>query len=196
MGSECVTEVEFEHEGHLYLARRSITGAASTVRAEAHCDGLIMSEGVRDTARYLHSVLGMDDGAFRASVFAEQKQLAAFSSQTPAERRRLVLQLLGITPLDGARDAARRDAKATADQHLRLRGLLPDLDALRVSADDADARAAAAEAEAVRRRRRRPRPGSGPRRPPTASVASMWFARSRTDWLSRVGRPKPNSMAR
>jgi len=149
VGAECVTEVEFEHEGHLYVARRSIAGAAATVRAEAHCDGLIMSEGVRDTARYLHAVLGMDDGAFRASVFAEQKQLAAFSSQTPAERRRLVLQLLGITPLDAARDAARRDAKATADQHLRLRAVLPDLDALRVSADDAEARAAAAEADAA-----------------------------------------------
>ena len=41
---ECVTEVSFEHEGHLYLVRRTLSGASSTVRAEAHCDGLGMAE--------------------------------------------------------------------------------------------------------------------------------------------------------
>jgi exonuclease SbcC len=149
VGGECVTELTFEHEGHLYVVRRSISGANSMVRAQAQCDGLIMSEGVRDTARYVHSVLGVDDAAFRASVFAEQKQLAAFSDQTPAERRKLVLQLLGITPLDAARDAARKDAKSTADQHQHLRRVLPDLDVLQVVVDDAEARAAAAEAMAA-----------------------------------------------
>jgi DNA repair exonuclease SbcCD ATPase subunit len=149
VGGECVTEVEFEHEGHLYLARRTLSGVNSTVRAEVHCDQLIVSEGVRDTSRYLHQVLGMDDTAFRASVFAEQKQLAAFSDQTPAERRKLVLQLLGITPLEAARDTARKDARQARDQHERLRAMLPDLDQLRVDAEDADARAGAAEAVAA-----------------------------------------------
>jgi exonuclease SbcC len=147
VGGDCITEIEFEHEGHLYVVRRTLSGINATVRAEAHCDGLIMSEGVRDTGRYVHSVLGMDDGAFRASVFAEQKQLAAFSSQTPAERKRLVLQLLGITPLDGARDAARRDARSATEQHRHLRDVLPDLEVLTVAADDA---AAAADAAATK----------------------------------------------
>jgi exonuclease SbcC len=148
VGGDCITEIEFEHEGHLYVVRRTLSGINATVRAEAHCDGLIMSEGVRDTGRYLHSVLGMDDAAFRASVFAEQKQLAAFSSQTPAERRRLVLQLLGITPLDGARDAARKDARTAADQHRHLRDVLPDVELLVVAADDASAAAGAAASTA------------------------------------------------
>jgi len=148
VGGDCIAEISFEHEGHLYVVRRSLSGINATVRAEAHADGLLMAAGVRETGRYVHSVLGMDDIAFRASVFAEQKQLAAFSSQSPAERRRLVLQLLGITPLDAARDAARRDARDTSEQHRRLRELLPDLDALAVAADDADARAGAAEAAA------------------------------------------------
>ena len=144
VGGECVTEVEFEHEGHLYLARRSLKGINSTVSVEVHCDGLIMSTGTRDAERYIESVLGMDDSAFRASVFAEQKQLAAFSNQTPADRRKLVLQLLGITPLDSARDAARRDARQLAADHDRLRGMLTDLTALEVEVSDAEARAAAA----------------------------------------------------
>lgn len=143
VGGDCVAEVQFEHESHLYLVRRTLSGINSTAKAEAHCDNLMMAEGVRDTGRYLHQVLGMDDAAFRASVYAEQKQLAAFSDQTPAERRRLVLQLLGITPLDAARDAARKDARSAREQHDKLRGLLPDLDLLRVEADDAAAKAAA-----------------------------------------------------
>jgi len=141
VNADCLTEVEFEHEGHLYLVRRGIVGAGATVRATAFADGQQVAEGVRDTGRYVHSILGMDDASFRASVFAEQKQLASFSTQTPAERRRLVLQLLGITPLDAARDAARRDARDRAQQHERLRGMLADLDV---------AKAALAEAEAAR----------------------------------------------
>ncbi|MDQ1415390.1 MAG: repair protein SbcC/Rad50, partial [Acidimicrobiaceae bacterium] len=105
VGGDCVAEVTFEHEGHLYVVRRSLSGINLTAKASVHCDGQAMAEGVRDAGRYLHQVLGMDDAAFRASVFAEQKQLAAFSDRTPAQRRDLVLQLLGITPLDVARDA-------------------------------------------------------------------------------------------
>jgi DNA repair exonuclease SbcCD ATPase subunit len=156
VNAECVTEVEFEHEGPLYLVRRTISGANSQVKAEAHADGQQVAEGVRDTGRYVHSILGMDDGAFRASVFAEQKQLAAFSQQTPAERRRLVLQLLGITPLDAARDLARKDARLTQDSFERLRAVLPDLESARqavivseAAARDAEDRMADDEALAV-----------------------------------------------
>jgi DNA repair protein SbcC/Rad50 len=151
---EAIAEVEFEHEGHLYAVRRTITGANATVRASAQADGYQVAEGARDTTRYVHSILGMDDAAFRASVFAEQKQLSAFSGQPPAERRKLVLQLLGITPLDAARDDARRDARAAEGQYERLRAMLPELDVLAAALQDSeaacvalDAAAAAAEAE-------------------------------------------------
>src|SRR3954447_1572437 len=90
--ADCITEVEFEHEGHLYLVRRTISGINSTVKAEAHADRLQVAEGVNDVKRYVHSILGMDDAAFRASVFAEQKQVAAFSQQSAADRRKLVLK--------------------------------------------------------------------------------------------------------
>jgi exonuclease SbcC len=149
VGGEGRAEISFEHEGHLYEVTRTLSGINSTVKAEARADGMVMASGVRDVGRYVHSVLGMDDAAFRASVFAEQKQLAAFSSQAPADRRKLVLQLLGITPLDQARDRARKDARDALDQHQRVRAVLPDLEVLQVAAADADARAAAAEAMAA-----------------------------------------------
>ncbi|HEX2042347.1 MAG TPA: SMC family ATPase [Acidimicrobiales bacterium] len=149
INADAVAEVEFEHEGHQYLVRRVVTGVNATVRASAHADGYQVAEGARDTTRYVHSVLGMDDAAFRASVFAEQKQLAAFSSQPPHERKRLVLQLLGITPLDAARDNARRDARAAEAQHERLRAMLPDLDQLRRQAEDAERAVVSSEEAAV-----------------------------------------------
>ena len=145
VGGDCLAELEFEHEGHLYVVRRVLRGLNSTVSVEVQCDGLIMSTGTRDAERYIESVIGMDDSAFRASVFAEQKQLAAFSNQSPAERRRLVLQLLGVTPLDAARDAARRDARDLNERHEQLRNVLPDVTALAMEADDSEAKASAAD---------------------------------------------------
>jgi exonuclease SbcC len=154
VGADCVTEVEFEHEGHLYLVRRTLKGINSAVTVEAHADGALMSTGTKDAERYVESILGMDDAAFRASVFTEQKQLAAFSNHSPAERRKLVLQLLGVTPLDGARDAARKDARELGSTHDRMRSMLTDLEPLETEAGDAAAKAAAAEATAGRKKER------------------------------------------
>jgi DNA repair exonuclease SbcCD ATPase subunit len=148
---ECITECEFEHEGHLYVVRRTLKGGGKQLqpKAEAFADGQQVASGPTDTKRYVHSILGMDDAPFRASVFAEQKQLAAFSSRTPGERKKLVLKLLGITPLDGARDLARKDAKAANERFDQLRSVLPDLDPLRVAAEDLAAAADARDAEAM-----------------------------------------------
>jgi len=159
--ADCITELEFEHEGHLYLVRRTISGINTTVKAEAFVNGSQVAAGVNDVKRYVHSVLGMDDAAFRASVFAEQKQVAAFSQKTPRDRRDLVLKLLGITPLDAARDRARSDARLALASVEKLRGLLPDLDALRSEVElgaalaetavhDAESEATAAETAAGR----------------------------------------------
>jgi exonuclease SbcC len=161
---ECRASVEFEHDGHRYEITRGLSGAAST-RAEAACDGLRLAAGAVAVRQYVHSVLGMSADAFRASVFCEQKQLDAFSGRRPEERRRLILDLLGITPLDRARDAARARGRTALDQVEAARLVLGDLDALaaeaatlegglgaaiaqRVAAEEAMAEAEAAEAAA------------------------------------------------
>ncbi|HET7488696.1 MAG TPA: SMC family ATPase [Acidimicrobiales bacterium] len=146
VGGDCVVEVQFEHEGHLYAVRRTLSGVNAVAKASAFADGAQVAEGVKDTGRYVHSVLGMDDAAFRSSVFAEQKQLAAFSLQRPQQRKELVLKLLGIMPLDTARDDARKDARVAREQLDHLSRLLPDLEEVRHRRDDA---LAAAEAAAV-----------------------------------------------
>ncbi|NNN18403.1 MAG: SMC family ATPase [Acidimicrobiaceae bacterium] len=122
---DCVTEIEFEHEDHLYRVNRRVTGRG-LVKARVWIDNDLVSDGVKETNRVIHSVLGMDVEAFRASVFAEQKQLSAFSEASPADRQKLVLSLLGITPLDKARDMARADARAHLEQLKLARASMPE----------------------------------------------------------------------
>ncbi len=123
---ECVTEIEFEHEDHLYRVRRSVS-VRGLVKARGWIDNDVACDGVKETNRFVHSTLGMDIDGFRSSVFAEQKQLSAFSDASPADRQRLVLSLLGITPLDKARDMARSDARMQMDQLKLARASLPDI---------------------------------------------------------------------
>jgi DNA repair exonuclease SbcCD ATPase subunit len=126
---ECVVELGFEHEENYYLVRRSLSGKNATVKARVTIGEAVVADGITDTSKYLQSVLGLDELAFRSSVFAEQKQLAAFSDQSPDQRRKLVLQLLGITPIEKARDNARADYRQRQKEHTTLQAILGTLTA-------------------------------------------------------------------
>ena len=146
---ETVAAVEFEHDGHLYEVTRTLTGAANGVKAEAVCDGQRVAAGAVAVRQYVHHVLGMSAEAFRSSVFCEQKQLDAFSGRRPEERRKLVLDLLGITPLDRARDTARSQARSAVEQIEAARLVLGDVEALAAEATELDGRLVAAQAARV-----------------------------------------------
>ena len=132
VAEECSVEIGFAHDEHHYLVRRSISGVNSTVKARMTAGNQVVADGPTEVGRYVRATLGMDEAAFRSSVFAEQKQLTAFSDNTPEQRRRLILQLLGITPIEKARDTARADARARRGDHERLLALLPALTELEV----------------------------------------------------------------
>jgi exonuclease SbcC len=146
---ETVATVEFEHDGHLYEITRSVSGAANSVKAEAACDGQRVAAGAVAVRQYVHQVLGMSAEAFRSSVFCEQKQLDAFSGRRPEERRKLVLDLLGITPLDRARDSARAQARSAFEQIEAARLVLGDVEALAAEATELDGRLVGAAASRV-----------------------------------------------
>ena len=146
---ETVATVEFEHDGHLYEVTRALSGAANGVKAEAACDGQRVAAGAVAVRQYVHHVLGMSAEAFRSSVFCEQKQLDAFSGRRPEERRKLVLDLLGITPLDRARDTARSQARSAVEQIEAARLVLGDVEALAAEATELDGRLVAAQAARV-----------------------------------------------
>ena len=114
VNADCITEVEFEHEGHLYLVRRTISGAASTVKAVAHADGLQVSEGVRDTGRYVHSVLGMDDTAFRASAWRQPSAAASSWASRAASRSRAASSPVSLATYAAARSCSALTARPSA----------------------------------------------------------------------------------
>jgi DNA repair protein SbcC/Rad50 len=125
--TDCAVRLVFHHGGRQYEVRRLIKGKNHSVEAELSVGDLQLAVGVREVDDEVRRLLRMDDQVFRASVFAEQKQLDAFSDVTKGKRTEMVLRLLGIRPVDEARSVARkeaRDVKGTAD---RLAGSLPDL---------------------------------------------------------------------
>jgi exonuclease SbcC len=144
---ETAATVEFEHDGHLYEVTRSVSGAGNAVKAEAACDGQRVAAGAVAVRQYVHHVLGMSAEAFRSSVFCEQKQLDAFSGRRPEERRKLVLDLLGITPLDRARDSARAQARSALEQIEAARLMLGDVGALAGEASELEGRLVVAAAQ-------------------------------------------------
>src|SRR3712207_772841 len=90
----------------------------------------------------------MDLPVFRASVYAEQKQLDALSDQTASKRKDMALRLLGIKPVDDARSAARKEAKATATSVSQLADAVVDIAALEGQVKEAHDVAAEARAAA------------------------------------------------
>ena len=63
-------------------------------------NGQLAAQSVREANAYLLRVLGMDQRAFLASVCAQQKELTAFATMLPSDWRRLVLDLLGVSPVE------------------------------------------------------------------------------------------------
>ena len=127
--TDCAVRVVFQHGGRQYEVRRLIRGKNHAVEAELSVGDLQLAVGVRDVDEEIRRLLRMDDQVFRASVFAEQKQLDAFSDVTRGKRTEMVLRLLGIRPVDDARAVARKEARDVKGRAEDLAGSLPDLTA-------------------------------------------------------------------
>ena len=142
---ELRVELVFEHEGNTYDVRRRLKGVNFTPEVEVYLNGQLAVQSVREANAFLARVLGMDQRAFLASVCAQQKELTAFATMAAADRRRLVLDLLGVSPVERALARAReeaRDARRTAEG---ARAGLPDLGALERAVAEAAAEVAEAE---------------------------------------------------
>ncbi|HEX2032210.1 MAG TPA: SMC family ATPase [Actinomycetota bacterium] len=160
--TDCEVRLVFEHGGRQYEVRRRIKGKGHQAEAELFVGDLQAASGVTEVDEEIRRLLRMDEQVFRASVFAEQKQLDAFSDVTRGKRKEMVLRLLGIRPVDDARAAARKESRdATgvaerlagtlpdlAEEEARLEGLQRELDAARAAAETASTALQEAEARA------------------------------------------------
>lgn len=143
--TDCEVRVAFEHAGQQFEIRRTIKGRGHTPEAELYGGGLLLASGTTDVDAEVRRLLHMDLHVFRSSVYAEQKQLDAFSDLSPARRKEMALRLLGIKPVEDARTAARRESRATKETAAQLADAVADLAEL--EAELKDAKEAAAEAK-------------------------------------------------
>ncbi len=152
-------ELVFEHEGNSYEVRRVLKGRNLTPSVEVYVNRQLAAQSVRDANAYLGRALGMDQRAFLASVCAQQKELTTFATMVPTERRRLVLDLLGVSPIEralvGVREEARDARTAAAEaEAAEAEAAARKLDELRQLAALGRAEAASARGEAQRHERR------------------------------------------
>src|SRR4029450_6419768 len=80
----------------------------------------------------------MDQRAFLASVCAQQKELTSFATMVPGERRRLVLDLLGVSPVERALTRVRERGRDARTEAAGARAGLPDLGGLEAAAIEAE----------------------------------------------------------
>ena len=142
--TDCEVRLVFEHGGTGYELRRAIKGRGHAPDAELYVGDRLLATGTTEVTQEVVRLLHMDLPVFRASVYAEQKQLDALSDQAPAKRKDMALRLLGIKPVDDARSAARKEARATATSVAQLADAVVDIAAL--EAQVKEARELAAEA--------------------------------------------------
>jgi exonuclease SbcC len=125
--TDAAVRMVLEHGGQQYEVRRTIRGKNHQTEAELFLGDVQLATGVTEVDAEIQRLVRMDHKVFRASVFAEQKQLDAFSEVRPGERKDMVLRLLGIRPVDEARTAARKRARERKSQANDLSGALPDV---------------------------------------------------------------------
>jgi exonuclease SbcC len=135
--TDCSVRLVFEHGGQQYEVRRTIAGRNHKPDAELYVGTKLLATGVQEVDAAVQAALHMDLRVFRASVFAEQKQLDAFSDVGPAKRKEMALRLLGIKPVDEARTVARREARTAKQSAQELAGSLPDLAAIEAELKEA-----------------------------------------------------------
>jgi exonuclease SbcC len=139
--ADCAVRMVFEHGGREYELRRALKGRGSAPDAELFGGGLLLASGVTDVDGEVARLLHMDLRVFRASVYAEQKQLDAFSEVTSGKRKEMALRLLGIRPVDEARKAARGESRSTRQSAEQLAGAIADTTALEAELKEAKDRA-------------------------------------------------------
>jgi exonuclease SbcC len=134
-GESCEVDMVFSLRGRDYEVLREIRGKNNIVRASAWAyeNGTkkIVANSERGVSEYCGRILGMDWQTFQASFFSQQKDLDAFSQQSPAERQRIIRRLLAIDRIDMAITAMRRDRNDAEGEIRGVQMALKDIDRLR-----------------------------------------------------------------
>lgn len=128
-------ELDFTVAGSAVHVVRELRGKLLTPQAELHVDGHVVvppAAGSGEAAtQSISRLLGMDLEAFLTTVVARQGELSRLSDAKPAERKRMVLRMLGIDRVDAAIERARLERRVAAEKLDALRSVLADESVLR-----------------------------------------------------------------
>ncbi|OYT66558.1 hypothetical protein B6V00_03325 [ANME-1 cluster archaeon ex4572_4] len=107
----CSVALEFELEGDSYKVVRKMAGRNLVPKASLVVNGRLETNNPDTVTKVVEERMGMDYKSFFTSVFARQKELNALSSMKAAERKRLVLRMLGIEQVEKGVQAVREDRR-------------------------------------------------------------------------------------
>lgn len=141
--------LQFELGGQAIRLHRELRGKALTPSATLTIDGKVAVDpgaGSNEAVtQAVEGLLGMDRDTFFTTLVAQQGDLDRLAEMTPAKRKQLLLEMLGIDALDRAIERAREQRRHLEAKVEVLRDALPDPDKL--EADEASAKQAIAEAD-------------------------------------------------
>lgn len=143
-GDHVKATLELELGGQALTIQRELRGKALAPNATLVIDGaLIVPSGAGSSEAVTQQVakrLGMGADAFFTTVVARQGELARLANESPADRKRMILRMVGVDQIDLAIEGARE----------QRRNQQAALDALRrVAQDPAAAEARVLELQAV-----------------------------------------------
>ncbi len=123
-------ELDVELAGSAYRIVRELKGKNLTPNASLEQDGIVqIAPGAKSgdaVTKHMEGVLGMQRDGFFTTIVARQKELSRLADESPADRKRLILELLGVEQVDRAIHAARRNRNTLRTEVDTMRGLLPD----------------------------------------------------------------------
>lgn len=102
-------ELQFSVDGHEYCILRSFSEGSSSVNATV--DGQPLSKYISGVLPAVTQALGASRELIAESVIIQQGQLSSFILATPAERRDLIMSMLGLDKYTKAHDVARESLK-------------------------------------------------------------------------------------
>jgi len=116
----CSVALEFELEGDGYSVVREMVGKNLMPKASLLINGKLITNNADEATEVITEKIGMDYLSFFTSVFARQKELNALSIMKAAERKKLVLRMLGIERIEKSIQTIREDKR---DNEKRIEGI-------------------------------------------------------------------------
>ena len=120
---EARVRLDFTLGGRRYTAvrvvRRTSSDGATTKEARLECGEDVLAANVKDLNERVRTLIGLDFEQFTTCVVLPQGEFARFLKQTPAERQKLLSQLLGLDIYKLVRSMA-RDVQNGAEAEISL----------------------------------------------------------------------------